>query len=170
MNQDKDAQRMMVVLYSYQEAINRADADAAASLFLDGGRIVEEGVQYPSVRAVIDYDVGLQTHIRLSEPVISGKRVSCLYFMRQALDRAVGYAGSTRRADFTFAQNRIATLEIYPLDCEEHECTEDLLSPFFTWIKTYHPAEWAEVSNLNYEGGAMLATMVQAWQDSQLSS
>ena len=48
-----DPQHLLAQLYAYQDAINRADADAAASLFLDTASIEEEGVSYPGVRAVL---------------------------------------------------------------------------------------------------------------------
>jgi hypothetical protein len=63
-------------LHAYQDAINRADADAAATLFLDTARIEEEGIPYPSVRAVLDYLVGERAHLELSDFRIQGQQVT----------------------------------------------------------------------------------------------
>ena len=68
-----DPQDPVTHLHAYQDAINRGDADAAAALFLDVARIEEEGVRYPSVRAVLDYLVGERTHIDLSDFHIRGQ-------------------------------------------------------------------------------------------------
>ena len=61
-------------LHAYQDATNRADAGAAGALFLGTAHIEEEGVQYPSVRAVLDYLVGESVHISTSVTSASGAR------------------------------------------------------------------------------------------------
>ena len=156
-------------LVAHLHAINRADADAAAALFLDTARIEEEGVSYPGVRAVLDYLVGERAHIELSDFRIQGQQVTCTYHEVNELDRVVGYAGSRRQADFTFSQDHIATLVIHPLDPQERQDAHRLITPFFTWIKTTHPAEWSKMSQLSYESGATLASMARAWAASQPS-
>ena len=132
-------------------------------------RIVEEGVRYPSVRAVLDYLVGERAHIDLSDFQNQGQQVTCIYHEVSELDRVVGYPGSQRQADFTFSQNHIATLVIHRLDPQERQDAQCLITPFFTWIKTTHPAEWAKMSQLSYESGATLARMARAWAASQSS-
>ena len=164
-----DPQRLIAHLHTYQYAINRADADAAAALFLETARMEEEGVSYPSVRAVLEYLVGERAHIELSDFRILSQQVTCMYHEVSELDRVVGYAGSRRRADFTFSQNQIATLVIHPLDPQERQEAHRLITPFFTWIKTTRPAEWARMSQLSYGSGATLATMAHAWAASQPS-
>jgi len=158
-----DPQGFVTQLHAYQDAINRADADAAVALFLDTARIEEEGVQYPSVRAVLDYLVGERAHIELSDFHIRGPQVTCTYHEVNELDRVVGYAGSRRRAEFTFSQGQIATLIIHPPDPQERQDAHRLTTPFFTWIKVTHPAEWARMSALTYESGATLASMARTW-------
>ena len=116
-----DPQRLVAQLRAYQDAINRADADAAAALFLDTAAIEEEGVSYPSVRAVLDYLIGERASIDLSDVRIQGQQVSCTYHEVSELDRVVGYPGSQRQADFTFNQDHIATLVIHPLDPQERQ-------------------------------------------------
>jgi hypothetical protein len=164
-----DPQGFVPQLHAYQDAINRADADAAAALFLETARIEEEGIQYPSVRAVLDYLVGERAHLELSDFHIQGQQVTCTYHEANELDRVVGYAGSRRKADFTFSQNQIAALVIHPLDAQERQYAHRLITPFFTWIKATHPAEWARMSALTYESGATLASMAQIWAASQPS-
>ena len=156
-------------LQAYQDAINRADADTAAALVLDTARIEEEGVQYPSVRAVLDYLVGERAHLDLSDFRIQGQQVTCTYHEVNELDRVVGYAGSRRRAEFIFSQDHIATLVIHPPDPQERQDAHRLITPFFSWIKTTHPAEWARMSALTYESGATLASMARTWAASQPS-
>src|SRR5256885_3214447 len=158
-----DPQGFVAQLHAYQDAINRADADAAATLFLDTARIEEEGVPYPSVRAVLDYLVGERAHLELSDFRIQGQQVTCTYHEANELDRVVEYAGSRRRADFTFSQDHIATLVIHPPDPQERQDAHRLITPFFTWIKITHPAEWARMSTLTYESGATLALMARTW-------
>ena len=85
------------------------------------------------------------------------------------LDRVVGYAGSRRKADFTFGQDQIATLVISPPDPQERQYAHGLIAPFFTWIKATHPAEWAKMSQLSYDSGATLASMARVWAASQPS-
>ena len=164
-----DPQDPVPHLHAYQDAINRGDADAAAALFLDVARIEEEGVPYPSVRAVLDYLVGERAHIDLSNFHIRGQHVTCSYHEINELDRVVGYAGSRRQADFTFSQDQIATLVVHPPDPQERLEAHRLITPFFTWIKTTHPAEWAKMSQLSSESGATLARMARAWAASQSS-
>ena len=164
-----DPRGFVTHLHAYQDAINRADADAAAALFLGTARIEEEGIQYPGVRAVLDYLLGERAHLELSDFRIQGQQVTCTYHEVNELDRVVGYAGSRRKADFTFDQDQIATLVIHPLDPQERQYAHSLITPFFTWIKTSHPAEWARMSHLSYESGATLATMARTWAASQPS-
>src|SRR5947207_7766256 len=116
-----DPQHLLAQLYAYQDAINRADADAAASLFLDTASIEEEGVSYPGVRAVLDYLVGERAHIDLSDFGVQGQQVTCTYHEVSELDRVVGYSGSRRQADFTFSQDHIAILVIHPLDPQQRQ-------------------------------------------------
>ncbi len=155
-----DPQRLVTHLHAYQDAINHADADAAAALFLDTARIEEEGVSYAGGRAVLDYLVGERAHIDLSDFRILGQQVACTYHEVNELDRVVGYAGSRRQAEFTFNQGQIAT---FPPDPRERQDAHRLIAPFFTWIKTTHPAEWARMSTLTYESGATLALMARTW-------
>jgi hypothetical protein len=108
-------------------------------------------------------------HIDLSDFRIQGQQVTCTYHEINELDRAVGYAGSRRQADFAFSQDHIATLVIHPLDPQERQNAHRLISPFFTWVKTTHPAEWARMSQLSYESGATLASMAHAWAASRSS-
>lgn len=164
-----DPQGFVPLLHIFQDAINRADADAAAALFLEAARIDEEGVPYPSVRAVLDYLVGERAHLELSDFRIQGQQVTCTYHEVNELDRVVGYADSRRKAEFTFSQDHIATLVIHPLTAQERQDAHRLITPFFTWIKATHPAEWARMSQLSYESGATLASMARAWLASQPS-
>src|SRR5260370_9779534 len=108
-----DPQEPVADLHADADAINREDADAAAALFLDVARIVEEGVRYPSVRAVLDYLVGERAHIDLSDYHIRGQQVTCIYHETSELDPVVAYPRSRRQRDFTFGLNPIATLSIY---------------------------------------------------------
>jgi hypothetical protein len=164
-----DPQRLIAQLHAYQDAINRGDAGTAAVLFLDAARIEEEGVSYPSTRAVLDYQIGERAHLELSDFRIQEQQVTCTYHEVTELDRAVGYAGSRRQADFTFSQDQIATLVIHPLDPQERQYAHGLITPFFTWIKATHPAEWARMSQLSYESGVTLASMARTWAASQPS-
>jgi len=164
-----DPQGFVAQLHAYQDAINRADADAAATLFLDMARIEEECVPSPSVQAVLDYLVGERAHLELSDFRIQGQQVTCTYHEANELDRVVGYAGSRRKADFTFSQDQIAALIIHPLDARERQYAHSLITPFFTWIKATHSAEWVRMSALTYESGATLASMARAWAASQPS-
>ncbi len=167
---EKNPQPLLDLLQTYQEAINLADVERAAALFLDTAWIKEEDVQYPSVRAVLDYLVGGQTHLTLSAFASQDNHVTCLYHEVNALDRAVGYPGSSRAAEWTFSNGRIVTLVIHPLDPQKRQEAEHLIAPFFTWLKTTQSAEWAKMSDLSYESGATLAAMAQRWRASQPSS
>jgi hypothetical protein len=164
-----DPQGFVLHLRAYQDAINRADADAAAALFLATARIEEEDVPYPSVRAVLDYLIGERAHLELSDFRIQGQQVTCTYHEVHELDRVVGYAGSRRRADVTFQQDQIAALVIHPPDPQERQEAHRLITPFFTWIKATHPVEWARMSALTYESGATPASMAHTWAASQPS-
>lgn len=123
-------QPLLDLLRTYQEAINLADVERAAALFLDTAWIKEEGVQYPSVRAALDYLIGVQTHLTLSAFASLGNQVSCLYHEISALDRAVGSPGSERKAEWTFSNGRIATLVIHPLDPQKRQEAEQLITRF----------------------------------------
>ena len=164
-----DPQGLVAHLHAYQDAINRADADAATALFLETAHIEEEGAPYTSVRAVLDYLDGERAHLELGDFRIQGQRVTCTYHEVNELDRVVGYAGSQRKADFTFGQDQIATLVISPLDPQERQYAHGLITPFFTWIKATHPVEWAKMSQLSYDSGATLARMARTWAASQPS-
>ena len=161
-------QPLLDLLQTYQEAVNLTDVERAAALFLETAWIKEEGVQYSSVRAVLDYLIGAQTHLTLSAFASQNNQVSCLYHEVNALDRVVGYPGSSRKAEWTFSNGRIASLVIHPLDPQKRQEAQHLITPFFTWLKTTHPAEWAKMSDLSYESGATLAAMAQRWRASNL--
>ena len=104
-----DPQGFVAQLHAYQDAINRADADAAATLFLDTARIEEEGVPYPSVRAVLDYLVGERAHLELSDFRIQGQPPSLAHLMgtdefgRDVFSRVIWGAQASLQAGATAA-------------------------------------------------------------------
>jgi hypothetical protein len=122
---------LLDLLQAYQEAINLADIERAGALFLDTAWIKEEGVQYPSVRAVLDYLIGARTYLTLCAFASQDNQVSCLYHEVNALDRAIGYPGSERKAEWTFSNSRIAALVIHPLNPQKRQEAQHLTTPFF---------------------------------------
>lgn len=165
-SQHQQHQQQIALLLAFQDAINRGDHEAAAALFAPEGCITEEGVHYPSVRDVCDvlaYLAGSQAQLTLGDFALTADGVACTYHEVNALDRAVGYGGSSRRAEATFTSNWIAALVIAPLAWAERQRTLQLVEPFFSWLKAQHPEEWAAMSQLSYESGATLVRLARVW-------
>lgn len=156
--------RRVAVLRAFETAINRRESDAAATLFAPEGSITEEGVRYASVHDALAYMAGAETQLALADFAATPDGIACTYHDANALDRAIGYAGSTRRAEVTFtAGDQIAALIILPQPLEVRRQALQRIEPFFDWLQAAHPAEWVSMSALSFESGATLARMAHLW-------
>jgi hypothetical protein len=156
--------RRIAVLQAFEAAINRGESEAALALFAPDSSITEEGVRYASVRDALAYLVGTETRLSLGDFAATANGAACSYHEVNALDRAIGYGGSTRRAEATFTDSdQIAALVILPRPLEERQRALRRIEPFFDWLRAEHPAEWSSMSALSLESGATLARMARLW-------
>lgn len=162
-SQHQQHQQQIALLLAFQDAINLGDHETAAALFTPEDCITDEGVHYRSVRDVLAYLAGSQAQLTLGDFALTADGGACTYHEVNALDQAVGYGGSSRRAEATFTSNWIAALVIAPLAWAERQRTLQLVEPFFSWFKAQHPEEWAAMSQLSYESGATLAWLARVW-------
>jgi hypothetical protein len=156
----------ITLLQHYQDVCNRYDIQAAVALFADDGSIEIAGTVYSGQAALCaahECDMGSQTQVTFGDYVVEGDRVSCSFSTYDVLDRAVGLDGRHMRADFTIRNGRIVRFVSLPADEPERQRHHAAKHAFHTWARTHYPEEVAKGANLDYEAGASLTRVVQAW-------
>jgi len=156
----------VTLLQHYQDVCNRYDIDAAVALFADDGSIEIHGTAYRGqtvLRAAHECDMGSQTQVTFSDYTIEGDRVSCTFITCDVLDRAVGLDGRHMHAEFTIRDGRILRFLSLPADTQEHQRHSAAKHAFHTWAQAHYPDEVAKGANFDYEAGASLSRVVQAW-------
>jgi hypothetical protein len=160
----------MTLLQHYQEVCNRYDVEAAVALFADDGSIEVHGTAYSgsaALRAAHECDMGSQTQISFDDYSIEGESVSCTFITCDVLDRAVGLDGRHMQAEFTIRNGRIVRFLSLPADEQERLRHAAAKHIFHTWARTHYPDEVAKGANFDYEAGASLTRVVQAWLSGQ---
>ena len=160
------AQDPITLLKHYEDVCNRYDIDSAVALFGDDGYIEINGIAYrgqAALRAAHECDMGSQTQVTFGDYVVDGDRVTCTFMTCDVLDRAVGLDGRHMRAEFTIRDGRIVRFLSLPADEQERQRHYAAKHAFHIWARTHYPDEVAKGANLDYEAGASLARVVQAW-------
>jgi SnoaL-like domain len=156
----------ITLLQHYQDVCNRYDIDTAVALFADDGSIEIHGTVYRGqavLRAAHECDMGSQTQVTFSDYAVEGERVSCTFITCDVLDRAVGLDGRHMRAEFIIRDGRIVRFLSLPADEQERQRHGAAKYAFHTWARAHYPDEVAKGANLDYEAGASLGRVVQAW-------
>jgi hypothetical protein len=160
----------LALLQKYQEVCNRYDVEAAVALFADDGSIEVHGTVYcgqAALRAAHECDMGSQTQVSFSDYVVEGERVSCTFITCDVLDRAVGLDGRHMQAEFTIRNGRIVRFLSLPADEQERLRHAAAKHAFHMWARSHYPDEVAKGANFDYEAGASLTRVVQAWLSRQ---
>jgi hypothetical protein len=160
----------ITLLQHYQDVCNRYDIDAAVALFADDGYIEVYGSVYcgrAALRAAHECDMGSQTQVSFDDYVVQRERVSCTFITRDVLDRAVGLDGRHMQAEFTIRNGRIVRFLSLPADEQERQRHAAAKHAFHVWARTHYPDEVAKGANFDYEAGASLTRVVQAWLSRQ---
>ena len=156
----------ITLLQYYQDVCNVYDIQAAVALFADDGFIEIDGTMYcgqVALCAAHECDMGSQTQVRFGDYVVEGDRVSCSFITCDVLDRAVGLDGRHMHAEFTIRNGRIVRFLSLPADEQERQRHYAAKHAFHTWAQTHYPDEVAKGVNFDYEAGASLTRVVQAW-------
>jgi SnoaL-like domain len=156
----------ITLLQYYQDVCNRYDIEAAVALFADDGFIEIDGTVYRGLavlRAAHECDMGSQTQVAFDDYVVEGDRVSCRFITTDVLDQAVGLDGRHMRAEFTIRDGRIIRFLSLPADEQERLRHAAAKHPFHMWAREHYPEEVAKGANFDYEAGASLSRVVQAW-------
>ena len=156
----------ITLLKHYQAVCNRYDIEAAVELFAEDGAIEIQGNVYEGVaalRAAHECDLGSQTQVTFGDYVVEGEKVCCTFITADVLDRAVGLDGRHMRAEFTIRNGRIVRFLSLPADEPERRRHFAAKHAFQTWARTHYPDEVAKGANFDYEAGASLTRVVQAW-------
>ena len=156
----------IAVLQHYQDVCNRYDIDAAVGLFAEDGSIEIHGTAYRGqavLRAAHECDMGSQTQVRFGDYTVQGDRVTCTFITCDVLDRAVGLDGRHMRAEFTIRDGRIIRFLSLAADEQERQRHAAAKHAFHTWARAHYPDEVAKGANVDYEAGASLSRVVQAW-------
>jgi hypothetical protein len=154
------------LLQHYQDLCNRYAIEAAVALFAEDGCIEINGKVYRGhavLRAAHECDMGSQTQVSFSDYIVDGEKVSCKFITYDVLDRAVGLDGRHMRAEFTIRDGRIVRFLSLPADEQEGKRHAAAKYGFHTWARARYPNEVAKGANLDYEAGASLSRVVQAW-------
>jgi hypothetical protein len=154
------------LLRHYQAVCNRYDIEAAVALFADDGCIEINGTVYrgqATLRAAHECDWGSQTQVEFDDYVVEGDRVSCTFITCDVLDRAVGLDGRHMRAEFTIRDGRIVRFLNLPADEQERLRHAAAKQAFHMWARAHYPDEVAKGAKFDYEAGASLSRVVQAW-------
>ncbi|MCI0398690.1 MAG: nuclear transport factor 2 family protein [Chloroflexi bacterium] len=161
---------LVALLKAYEDASNRHDVGAAVSMFTEDGCIEAQGKPYcdpAALRAAHEYDLASRTQITLSDFVVEGHTVTCHFVYCDELDRAVGLDGTHSRAVFTFENGRIRLFQSLPPAEAELQRHRQAKRPFRQWAQAHYPEEVAKGFTFDYESGASLFRVVQAWRESQ---
>lgn len=156
----------ITLLKHYQAVCNRYDIEAAVALFAEEGSIEIQGNVYggpAALRAAHECDLGSQTQVAFSDYVVEGERVRCTFITSDVLDRAVGLDGRHMQAEFTIRNGRILRFLSLPADELERQRHAAAKHAFHVWARTHYPDEVAKGANFDYEAGASLTRVVQAW-------
>lgn len=156
----------ITVLQHYQNVCNSYDIEAAVALFADDGSIEIYGTVYSgqvALCAAHECDMGSQTQVTFGHYIVEGDRVSCSFITTDVLDRAAGLDGRHMQAEFTIRNGRIVRFLSLPADEQERQRHAAAKHAFHTWARAHYPDEVAKGANLDYEAGASLTRVVQAW-------
>jgi hypothetical protein len=156
----------ITLLKYYEDVCNRYDIDAAVGLFADDGSIEINGTAYrgqAALRAAHECDRGSQTQVTFGDYTVDGDRVTCTFMTYDVLDRAVGLDGRHMCAEFTIRDGRIVRFLSLPADEQERQRHYAAKHAFHSWARTHYPDEVAKGVNIDYEAGASLTRVVQAW-------
>jgi len=172
MQQTTSSQRdLIAVLEQYQDVCNRYDVEAAVALFAEDGCIEVQAIEYrgrDALRAAHECDKGSQTQVAFSEYVVEGENVQCTFIACDVLDRAVRLDGWHLQAEFTIRNGRIVRFVSLPADEHERLRHSAAKHAFHEWARAHYPEEVAKGANFDYEAGASLTRVVQAWITCQI--
>ena len=70
---------------------------------------------------------------------------------------------NTSKAEFTFKDGHIQRFLSMPADAQERQRHHAAKQAFFAWAKANYPDEVAKGANFDYEAGASLTRVVNAW-------
>jgi hypothetical protein len=161
-----NVQDPITLLQHYAAVCNRYDIDAAIALFSEDGYIEINGIVYrgqAALRSAHECDMGSQTQVTFGGYAVQGDRVTCTFTTCDVLDRAVGLDGRHMQAEFTIRGGRIARFLSLPANEQERQRHAAAKQAFHTWAQTHYPDEVAKGANFDYEAGASLSRVVQAW-------
>lgn len=164
---------LLALLQCYENACNRYYIDTAVAMFAEDGYIEINGTQHRGqaiLRAAHEFDMGSQTQVRFSDSVVENDTIHCTFITCDSLDRAVGLDGRHMKAEFTIKEGYIVRFLTIPADAQERQRHRAAKHTFFTWAKTHYPHEVAKGANFDYEAGASLTRVVDAWRLSQAST
>lgn len=156
----------ITLLQHYQDVCNRYEIEAAVALFADDGYLEVHGTVYrgqSALKAAHECDMGSQTQVSFGNYAAQDDTVSCTFTTCDVLDRAVGLDGRHMRAEFTIRNGRIVRFLSLPPDEQERQRHFAAKHAFHTWAQTHYPDEVAKGANFDYEAGASLSRVVQAW-------
>jgi hypothetical protein len=162
---------LIAVLEQYQAVCNRYDVAAAVALFAEDGCIEIRGIEYRgwgALHAAHECDRGSQTQVAFSDYVVEGETVRCTFIACDVLDRAVRLDGWHLQAEFTLRNRRIVRFVSLPPDEHERVRHRAAKHAFHAWARAHYPEEVAKGANVDYEAGAALARVVQAWHRRQI--
>jgi hypothetical protein len=160
---------LITLLKAYAQASNQYDVDAAVAMFTEDGCIVVGDNQVCGqalLRAAHEYDLASRTQVTLSDFVREGNVVTCAILYCDELDRVVGLDGQHSRAEFTFSGQRIRQFLALPSGEQERQRHRQAKGAFYQWAQEHYPEEVAKGFNFDYESGASLFKVVQAWRKS----
>jgi hypothetical protein len=160
----------IALLQHYQEVCNRYDIEAAVALFGDDGLLEIHGIVYSgsaALRAAHECDMGSQTQVAFADYRVEGEKVRCAFITCDVLDRAVGLDGRHMHAEFTIQNGHIVRFLSLPADEHERLRHAAAKQTFHMWARKHYPNEVAKGANFDYEAGASLTRVVQAWLSSQ---
>lgn len=158
----------------YQEAANRHNLDAVASLFADEaeyelvGQEVLRGKE--QVRALHAYDAGIGTQLEVTNCDLEGETVTCSITERNQWLAAAGLGPIVyREASFAYTGDRISRMTV-AMDEEKIEEIGEVLYAFTPWLFDTHPDEAARIFTpegdfvYSQENGERVVYLLREWR------
>ncbi len=167
-------QDLLSLVQAYQEAKNRQDVEALAAMFAEDAEFELVGmgtmVGREQIRALDEYDVGINTRLEFSNCVQEGNRVTCdVVETNDWLDAAGLSENRYTSSVFTFEEGLITRISA-ALSPESAQATGQVLQVFAPWIAQNHPEAMPKLFTpenqfiYSRENGVLVVSLLREWR------
>lgn len=171
---------LLSLVQAYQEAKNRQDVEAVAAMFAEDAEFEMVGmgtmVGREQIRALDEYDVGINTRLEFSDCTQEGNTVTCdVVETNDWLDAAGLSENRYVSSVFTFENGLITRISAI-LSPESAQALGQTLQAFVPWIAQNHPEAMPQLFTAenqfiySRENGVLVVSLLREWRASLLTA